>query len=299
MVWIIASLMLLLAFIASFQLFNQSRASDMAARSAMHISLIAAWLFITVLGVVHQISAGHVGLVYSFGNIVDTRPAGLQYTMPWQSVAEASTQVVRHKFDKLTTFSKESQDVFMQATINVEVSPEHVTHLYTRVGPSYYKTLVEPRVYSALKDETVKYSTVDVAPNRENIRVAVRTRLTNELRAYSIIVEDFLMDDVDFPPKFKAAIEEKQIATQTALAEEQRIQAEKHKAQQMRERTEGEADSKLIMATKEAQANEMLMKSLTPTLIQYFGIQKLNPNVSVMMVPPNIPFIMDSSMMKK
>ena len=50
------------------------------------------------------------------------------------------------------------------------------------------------------------------------------------------------------------------------------------------------------MAEKQAQANKLLDNSLTSQLIQYTMVNKLSENVSVMMVPPGMNFIMDKSM---
>ena len=52
---------------------------------------------------------------------------------------------------------------------------------------------------------------VAVAPNREQIRRAVQNELDRQLAGFSIDVVDLLIDNIDFRPEFKAAIERKQI----------------------------------------------------------------------------------------
>jgi len=92
-----------------------------------------------------------------------------------------------------------------------------VQQLYRTVGLNFFNVLVESRVIQNFKDETVKYKSVEIAPNRESIRKAVRERLEKELSPFSIEVVDLLLDNIDFNPEFKKAIEDKQIATQRAL----------------------------------------------------------------------------------
>ena len=88
----------------------------------------------------------------------------------------------------------------MRASLNYQVSPKAVQNLFRTVGPDYYHVLIEPRVTQNFKDETVKYRSVEIAPNRESIRKSVRTKLEKELSPYSIHIVDLLLDNVDFSP---------------------------------------------------------------------------------------------------
>lgn len=253
---------------------------------------------VTALCSYRQIPAGHVGLVYSFGAIQGQRAEGLQWMAPWQRVEPASIQVQGHRFEKLESFSKETQDVFVEATINVQVSPKHIQDLYRNVGPNYFDILVRPRVLQVFKDETVKYTSVDIAPNREAIRQAVRERLTAELQANSITVQDLLIDSIVFSPKFQDAIEEKQAQSQLALAEREKVASETAKADQKVAKARGDAESILVAAEKQAEANLKISGSITPELIQYMYVTKLAEKLSVIMLPSNQPFLLDKQMLQ-
>ena len=144
----------------------------------------------------------------------------------------------------------------------------------------------------------MKYTSVNIAPNREVIRKTVRERLTNEVKAHSITVQDLLVDNILFTPKFQNAIEEKQSQTQLALSERAKVEGEKAKADQAIETARGTAQSILVNAEKQAEANRKLAASITPEYIQYLFASKLAPNVSVMMVPSGQPFILGTDMLK-
>ena len=120
----------------------------------------------------------------------------------------------------------------------------------------------------------------------------MRTKLEKELSPYSIHIVDLLLDNVDFSPEFKRSIENKQIATQKALEEEQLVAAERFKAQQRVETEKGEGEAKLARAEKEALANQKLSASLTPLLVQQSMIDKLAPKIQLMVVPQGQNFIM-------
>jgi regulator of protease activity HflC (stomatin/prohibitin superfamily) len=260
--------------------------------------ILALMALSTFFASVHQVPAGHIGVVYEFGGIKGQIGEGLQFVAPWRDVLLANIQVQRRVFDKLNAFSEESQDVFVRASLNVRVSPQTIQQLYRTVGPNFFNVLVESRVIQNFKDETVKYKSVEIAPNRENIRKAVRERLEKELSPFSIEVVDLLLDNIDFNPEFKKAIEDKQIATQRALEEQQKIEGERHKAQQAIERAKGEGSAILFRAEKEAEANRKLAASLTPDLVRYAMVQKLSDKIQVMMLPSGQNFILDSDLLR-
>jgi len=238
------------------------------------------------------VRAGEVGVIYSFGSIIGQVEEGFHLIAPWQFVTHTNIRVQRAVLDRLQSFSQETQDVFVRASLNFQVSPKAVQNLFRTVGPDYYNVLIEPRVAQNFKDETVKYRSVDIAPNRENIRQAVRAKLEKELSPYSIHIVDLLLDNVDFSQEFKRSIENKQIATQKALEEEQLVAPERFKAQQRVEAEKGEGEAKLARAEKEALANQKLAASLTPLLVQQSMIDKLSAKIQLMVVPQGQNFLM-------
>jgi regulator of protease activity HflC (stomatin/prohibitin superfamily) len=238
------------------------------------------------------VRAGTVGVIYSFGSIVGQVDEGFHLIWPWWFITHTDIKVQRAVLAKLQSFSAETQDVLVRASLNYQVSPKAVQTLFRTVGPDYFHVLIEPRVAQNFKDETVKFKSVDIAPNRESIRQAVRQRLEKELSPYSIHIVDLLLDDVDFSPAFKQAIENKQIATQKALEQEQLVSAAKFAAQQRVETEKGEGEAKLARADKEALANQRLSASLTPLLVQHEMIQKLSEKIQIMVVPQGANFLM-------
>jgi regulator of protease activity HflC (stomatin/prohibitin superfamily) len=254
------------------------------------ILVVLALLLVTKPFVI--VRAGDVGVIYSFGSIVGQVEEGFHLIAPWQFVTHTNIRVQRAVLERLQSFSQETQDVFVRASLNFQVSPKAVQNLFRTVGPDYYHVLIEPRVAQNFKDETVKYRSVDIAPNRENIRQAVRIKLEKELSPYSIHIVDLLLDNIDFSQEFKRSIENKQIATQKALEEEQLVAAEKFKAQQRVEAEKGEGEAKLARAEKEALANQKLAASLTPLLVQQSMIDKLSSKIQLMVVPQGQNFLM-------
>ena len=252
-------------------------------------------VLLTALSTLYAIPAGHVGVIKTFGGITGQTGDGLTMVAPWSSVSVVSTQVQRQHFQGIAAFSKETQDVFIDATLNLSVSPGAVQNLYRTVGADWFDKLVPPRVNQTVKDETVKFLSVNIAPNRETIRKDVRDRLEAQLAQYSIHVQDFLLDNITFPKDFTDAILRKQVATQDAQTAQNRIKVSEAQASQVAAAAKGDAQATLIKATAQAKANHLLNQSLSTNLIQFTAVQKLAPGVKTILLPSNSNFILPSS----
>jgi regulator of protease activity HflC (stomatin/prohibitin superfamily) len=237
----------------------------------------------------HSVNAGHVLVVRQFGEIVGQRGDGFQTIAPWQSAEEVSAQVESRKFQMddrqgIATIedairsgpavSSETQPVYAVVTVNYRVSEQAVQRLFTEVGADFFDKVVAPRVFQVFKNETVKFRSVEVAPNREAIRREVQAELDDQLDGFSIDVVDFLINDLEFPQAFTEAIERKQVATQDALAAEQRVA-----------QSQAEAQQEIARARGQAQAQRLRANSLTAKNLQFEALQIFKEK------PPQIIFL--------
>jgi len=244
--------------------------------------LILIFVAVTFTSSLKVIPVGNVGIVFQFGDIIDQRNAGLQIIFPWRDIKLANVMNQKEVFPVLNCFSQETQDVFIDLTLNFRVSPDIIQELYRKTGYNYFDVLISPKIKQITKDETVKYKAIEVAPNRENIRKAIRTRLQDELKPFSIEIVDVLLENINFSEAFMKAIDEKQVASQNALKELELVKATQYKAQQVIEKAKGDAE-----------ANRLLSNSLTPQIIQYTMIQKLSDKIQVIMLPSSNGLIID------
>ena len=241
----------------------------------------------------HSVDAGHVLVVRQFGEIVGQRGDGFQTIAPWQTAEEVSAQVESHQFQmddraSISTIadairsgpavSEETQPVYAVVTLNYRVSATAIQRLYTEVGAAFFDKVVAPRVFQVFKNETVKFRSVAVAPNRERIRQEVQAELNRQLEDFSIDVVDFLINDLEVPAAFTEAIERKQVATQDALAARQKVEQSKAEAQQEIERARGQARAQRLRAS-----------ALTARNIQFEALQIFKEN------PPEIIFLPSGS----
>ena len=309
----LAGVLLLPRFLNEY-VFDDAMKNDAArlrARTARNTIVYVAFIsfFVLVGGIltaarsIKSVEAGHAGLVYRFGDIVGQREAGLSLIWPWESFKTADIRIQKVRVETacdggrfpecIESFSSETQDIFVQATLNISVNPQDVQTLYRTVGSDYLDKLVRPRLLQVFKDETVKYRSVDIAPNREEIRQATGDALAIELSQFSITVHDLLIDNIDFRAEFKQSIEAKQIASQEALRQQELVAAREAEARQKIAEATGTAEQLRIEAQGQADANRLISSSLTPLLIQFQALQKLADNVSIALIPSGNGLIID------
>jgi regulator of protease activity HflC (stomatin/prohibitin superfamily) len=119
-----------------------------------------------------------------------------------------------------------------------------------------------------------------------------------------LLLGDFILRDIHFSEEYAVAVEQKQIAEQQALQAYYVVESKKQEAEQVRQTAqgsadaaviaaEGQAEARLIQAEAEAKALELIAAAIrsNPDLLTYLYIEKLSPNVEVMFLPSDAPFI--------
>lgn len=275
MTWLVLTILLLVAGgIAGMVAIESAPGSDGRVGGGVVAGLCGlGFVILTLVSGIYIISAGHLGVVYGFGGgkIVGSLNSGTHFVAPWREVKDASVQTQAVDFDFLgdqAAVSKESQAVFATLQVNYHLDQKRVIWLYTNVGSDWFSKLMEGRAAQDFKEVTSEYSTPTITPNREEIRRRVLSKMRGELAQYSVRIDNVQIKNLHFTQAYTDAITAKQVAAQRALAAQSQAQAVINKAN-------GDAAAILINATKQAQANLRLSKSITPNLIAYQYVQKL------------------------
>ena len=308
MTFIVAAFLIVLATLVAWYVVPTLRPAT--AKSRLRAAAITAGalllVIVTALSSVHTIGAGHTGLVYQIGKsgkIVGRTESGIVFTAPWQGVREINTQIQRAEFPDIVGFSRESQDVIFDIVLNYQIDANQIDNLYTNVGPNWFETLVPSRVLNDAKEQTVKYTSVEIAPNRDEIRKSLVKLLNEQLGpdcdesrlrgCKAVLISDVNIRNIDFSKKFKDAIERKQEATQDAQTAQARVAQRKAEAEQNVALAEGDARSTLIRAESQAKANHLLASALTPVFVDYqrvLALQDLAKSPNIQLVPSNAFF---------
>lgn len=211
---------------------------------------------ILVIGVLltgfSTINTGELGVVSRFGKVVDTRPAGLNWTAP------LITKVTRIKVsqDKISNVydvsTSDMQSVITHVTVQFTVDPDSAIDLYTKFGGSYVEGIVEPSVAEAVNAATAHFTIEELVERRAELSDAMQDLAKERLEEYGIRVIAVDITDHEFSDSYEKAVEKKKAAQQETEAKREDVK----QAELAAERNKIMADS----YTKENYLREFLDK---------------------------------------
>jgi regulator of protease activity HflC (stomatin/prohibitin superfamily) len=255
-------------------------------------------LWILSLGVV-IVPAGYVGVVRFFGQVQNqVLYPGASWVVPFaMDVEEVDTRVQPHNFQQLTAATAENLEVTVTGTMNYHLDGQYAGSLIQNVGTDFASKIIDPAFSDYIKQVVPAYSADSSAPNfilnkRDEIRQLTKQQLGDNLARYHIIVDDIYIVDIGYPQAYNDAITAKQVEQQNVQKEQQILEQKRIQAQQLVAEAQGQADANRTTAQGQADANASINQSLTTELIQWQAIQKLNPNVQIMLLPENNQFIL-------
>lgn len=246
-------------------------------------------LIALVLGGVRIVPPGTVGVVITAGVVNnDERQPGISWVMPFiDDIKTFDVRVQAFHFENVGAASREYQDVFLTGTVNYHIDQNGAAELYQQVGDDYAQKLIVPFFNDLVKEVVPQYGVAEVLPKREEIRTRAVELLREKMAPYGITIDDIALSQIDFNSEYNLAIQNKQIQelqiqTERNILQQKQVQAEQAKAQ-----AKGEADAQIERAKGEAEANRLVSESLTQNILTQMAIDKFNPNVKIILMPPS------------
>lgn len=268
-------------------------------RSLAIVGSIVAIVVFLLISSIKVVGAGEIGIVKHFGAVESNeRGPGVNLVMPFLTdITNVDGRVQGISFDKLAAASKEYQDVFLTGTLNIHVNPDSAAELYQSVGLDYKDKLVVPFYTNIVKEIVPQFGIADILPHREQIRQLTVAKLREKLAPYGITVDDVALANVDFNEKYNEAIQNKQVQELQVQTEKNILAQKSIKAEQAVTEAQGQANATIERAKGEAEANRLVAQSLTQPILINRYIEKLNPDVKVMLVPQGQQFLLNLDQM--
>lgn len=163
-----------------------------------------------------------------------------------------------------TALSKDLQFVSIGVAINYRIS--NAIALYQTVGTDFEKIIIDPFAQESIKAVVAKYTAEDLIQYRHDAKDKVCLELTERLKPLNIILIDFNFVHSDFSPEFIKAVEEKQIAEQSAKTARNLTEKVKEEALQIRSKAEAEAYA--LKVKKDAVTAELIALKKADALIK-------------------------------
>jgi regulator of protease activity HflC (stomatin/prohibitin superfamily) len=219
--------------------------------------------------------------------------------------------------DAVEARTSDAQQVYVDATVRFYVDPLQVVQL-RRTWQSqdrYISGFVRPTTRNVIYNTTSRYRVEDVyGAKRTELQQIISDQLVTEFQKQGLVLDAFQLRNITFSPEYAQSIEQKQIAQQQSEQAKLLVQKSQQEADQLRAKVKGEADAVVLRATGDSQAAvtraegdakalALIAEALktNPDLLTYTYIQKLAPNVGLIMLPAggNNPFILNLNDLQK
>jgi prohibitin 1 len=218
------------------------------------------------------------------------------YTMSAQS-AEGKVQ----GDDSVSARTADGQQVYFDASVIYAADPEKVVKLHIQWQGRYEEEFVRPRSRSLIYNRAAQYTVEQIyGSKRTELQKAIEDEIRGDFSAQGLTLVQFLLRNIAFSPEYAAAVEQKQIAQQNAERAKFLVQQQEQEAARVRVEAQGVRDAAITRAQGEAQALQLVADALrnNPDLIQYTYVQKIAPNISVIVLPGgggggSAPYILD------
>lgn len=237
---------------------------------------------------------GEVKVIRNFGGAIEgtSTDAGLHVKAPWQDII---TYDVRNNI--LSFMGDSEADQFeggsangsavtindqsgTSATIDIQVNysldPQTAEELYANYGSqeNFVKSVCAVDIRAIPREVSGQFDTISILTARGDFTNAVQEALTKKWQDYGLIVEQVSIQNVVYPDSIKAKYSEAtaaEIAKQTSLNEQEIAKVD--------------ADTKIIQANAEKEANDILNSSLTNEVLTSKYIEALNNAEQLIVVP--------------
>ena len=198
----------------------------------------------------YSVPAGYRGVLLNFGAVKGVMGEGVQFVIPFVQRVELMEVRTQKEEAQAAAASKDLQNVSTTVAINYHLNPLQVGNLYKNVGLDFATRIIDPATQETVKAVVANYTAEELIRLRSKIKNEIDTMLTERLKAYNIVVENngVSLTNFEFSQDFNSAIEQKQVAQQSAEKSKYELQKAEIDAKTAIAIAEGEARSNRIKA---------------------------------------------------
>jgi regulator of protease activity HflC (stomatin/prohibitin superfamily) len=197
------------------------------------------------------------------------------------NIVEIDTRVQR-KDGETDTYTRDVQQAVIKYTLNYRLQQNAAHLMYRDVGRDWDDKLVPQVILGTLKEVVGKWDAVDLIANRDKAGATAFEHIRANLGERNVEVSRFEITDIAYTHEFEQSVEQKVIAQQKAIEEQNRTKQIEEQARQKVLSAEAEAKSMQIRA-------EALEKNAK--LVEWEAVQKWNGVLPQYMLGGATPFI--------
>ena len=253
--------------------------------------IVALWL---VFASMETVENGHRGMKVSFGKVdSELLTPGLVFVNPFTTkVVLMNVQTNKWEGDS-QAYTRDVQQAKILFTLNYNLDPTKVIETYQSVGTDWAGKLVGQVVHESIKREFGQHEAVDIIAQRDKASRAIEAEVKEKLALRNVNVTGFQLTNIDYTTEFEHAVEQKVIAQQKAIEEQNRTVQIREQAAQKVETAKGNAEATLLIAKAETESIRIRANALEANakLVEWEAVQKWNGQMPTYMMGGAMPFI--------
>jgi regulator of protease activity HflC (stomatin/prohibitin superfamily) len=255
------------------------------------ITVIIIIIFMSESVVVVQ--AGHRGVVLYVGAVEGrVLGEGLHFIIPFaEQVIQLEVRTLKFQAEA-TAASNDLQEVQTVIALNYHIDPNDSNVIYQQLGADYAERIIAPTIQESVKARVAKFNAEELITKRENAIAVLATAIRNTLSARNLVVETVFITDFKFSESFANQIEQKVVAFQKYLTEQNNLKSIQVIANQTVVQAQAAARANVAKATGESQAIKIITEQLrqSPQYLQWQAINRWNGQMPYSLRSGAFPF---------
>ncbi|MFL6403193.1 MAG: prohibitin family protein [Nitrososphaeraceae archaeon] len=245
--------------------------------------LVGIVIFIVIIIILSEsvvvVQAGHRGVVVYLGAVENrVLGEGVHFIIPFaEQVIQLEVRTLKFQADA-SAASNDLQEVATVIALNYHIDPSKSNIIYQQLGSDYTNRIIAPTIQESVKASVAKFNAEQLVTNRETAKATIAQAISGTLSARNILVETVFITDFKFSEAFASQIEQKVVAFQKYLTEQNNLRAVQVIANQTVVQAQAQARARMANATGEAQAINLITEQLrqSPGYLQWKAINEWN-----------------------
>ena len=239
------------------------------------------------------VEAGHRGVVLYLGAVENrVLGEGVHFVTPFAEQV-VQMEVRTQKFQaEATAASNDLQEVQTVIALNYRIDPQETNKIYQILGVNYADRVISPTIQESVKASVAKFNAEELITKRETAKSVIANAIRSTLSTNNIQVQNVFITDFKFSDAFATQIEQKVVAFQKFLTEQNNLRAIEVVANQTVAQAEGQARANAAKAGGESEAIKIITQQLkeSPEYLQWQAISKWNGQMPYALGSSGFPF---------
>ena len=245
------------------------------------IAALATFIFIIIILAesVVIVQAGHRGVVLYLGAVENrVLGEGMHFIIPFaEQVIQLEVRTLKYQAEA-SAASNDLQEVQSVIALNYHIDPNDANAIFQQLGADYSDRIIAPTIQESVKASVAKFNAEELITKRETAKGVIADTIRNTLSHRDIVVETVFITDFKFSQAFADQIEQKVVAFQKYLTEQNNLRAIQVIANQTVVQAQAQARANIAKANGESQAIKIINEQLrqNPQYLQWQGINRWN-----------------------